>query len=68
MVNEQPAVIVTGSSGLIGYAVCNLLVKDGYRVHFLAMAPVRVLDSEVSKAWPISDAGLGAGDPLAARR
>jgi nucleoside-diphosphate-sugar epimerase len=32
MVNDKPAVIVTGSSGLIGYAVCDLLAKDGYRV------------------------------------
>ena len=29
MVNEKPAVMVTDSSGLIGYAVCDFLAKEG---------------------------------------
>src|SRR5688500_6844230 len=32
MATQKPLVIVTGSSGLIGYAVSEALAEDGYRV------------------------------------
>lgn len=60
----QRAIII--ALGLVGFLISRYLAayQLGYVPHawdpFFGEGTVRILDSDVSKAWPISDAGLGA--------